>query len=136
MNENSNIELILRLFEAFGEGDIPKALEMFSEDVEFQSPVTRAEHKYITWSGKRSGRGEVASFFKEMNESVSTDKMEVLDLVAKDEKVFVEGRNSGVVRSTGKRYEHDWIMTFEISEGRITRNMHYYDTADITKAFE
>jgi steroid delta-isomerase-like uncharacterized protein len=136
MNEERNIELIVRLFKAFGDGDIPKALEMFSDDVEFQSPVSRVEHKYISWSRMRSGKGEVASFFKEINEKISTEKMVTHDVVARGNKVFVEGTNAGTVRATGKRYEHDWVMIFTIHNGHITRNMHYYDTEDISQAFE
>jgi len=136
MDEENNIKLIEKLFQVLGKGDIPQALELFNDDVEFQSPVTRVLHKHISWAEKRTCMKEVASFFKELNEKVIAEKMEVLSTTAQNNNVIVEGKNAGIVRSTGRRYEHDWIMTFTISDGKITRNMHYYDTVDISQAFE
>jgi hypothetical protein len=39
------------------------------------------------------------------------------------------------VKSTGRTYEHDWVMVFTLRKGKIVRFRHYYDTADIVVAF-
>jgi len=43
----------------------------------------------------------------------------------------VEGRNRSAALSTGKLYEHQWVMAFTISGGKIARSRHYYDAVDI-----
>ncbi len=61
--------------------------------------------------------------------------MEALEVIAQGDRVIVEGRNRGTVRSTGRDYEHDWVMVFAVLGGKIVRNWHYYDTADVLVAF-
>ena len=130
-----NVDVIKRMFKAFGQGDIPAVLDIFSEDIEFQSPVTRVEHAEISWARPRRGREQVAQFFKELAEKVQPEPFEVLEIIAQEDKVVVEGRNRGNVKSTGRTYEHDWVMIFTLRKGKITRFRHYYDTADILAAF-
>ena len=135
MSEKENVDVIKRMFEAFGRGDIPTVLGMLADDVKFQSPVTRVEHVEISWSRPRKGREEVAQFFKELTEKVQPEPFEVLETTAQGDKVVVEGRNKGSVRFTGRTYEHDWVMTFTLRNGKITSLQHYYDTADVSIAF-
>jgi ketosteroid isomerase-like protein len=135
MAEQENIDLVKNLFELFGKGDIPSAMDLFAEKVEFQSPVTGSKHKHISWSRIRRNKSEIGAFFQELNEKVQLEEMIVSSFTAQDERVVVEGKNQGMVRSTGKGYKHDWVMTFEIRDGKITKNLHYYDTADLESAF-
>jgi ketosteroid isomerase-like protein len=66
---------------------------------------------------------------------VQVEEMVVSVITAQNDRVVVEGRNRGKVTSTGKAYEHDWVMVFEVIGGKITKNMNYYDTADLEGAF-
>ena len=61
--------------------------------------------------------------------------METLEFTAQGDRVVAEGRNRGCVRSTGRTYEHDWVMVFTVRGGKIVTHRHYYDTADILVAF-
>jgi hypothetical protein len=131
-----NSEIVKKLFECFGSGDIPGAMNLFAEEVEFQSPVTGSAHKYITWSDKRTSKSEIGAFFMEMNEKVQPEKMVIKKIISEGKRVVVEGRNAGSARSTGKRYEHDWVMLFDLEKGKIVRNLHFYDPADVERAFE
>ncbi|MFQ5761896.1 MAG: nuclear transport factor 2 family protein [Candidatus Bathyarchaeia archaeon] len=135
MGEQENVQAVQRLFAAFGRGDLPGVLDMLAEDVDWQSPATRTEHAQISWSRPRRGREQVAQFFKELAEKVQPEPLEPLDFTAQGDKVVVEGRNRGRVKSTGRNYEHDWVMVFTLREGKIVRHRGYYDTADILAAF-
>ena len=53
---------------------------------------------------------------------------------ASDDRVVVEGSNSGIVVATGERYDHDWVMVFTIRDGNIVRFRHFYDPGDIKAA--
>jgi uncharacterized protein len=135
MGEEQNERVVRRLFEAFGRGDIPAALEFFAEDVEFRSPVTRTGHDILPWARPRRGRREVLQFFSEMGAEVAPEPFQVLSMISKGDTVVVEGRNIGTVRSTGKGFTHDWVMVFTFRDGKITRNDHYYDSADLMAAY-
>jgi ketosteroid isomerase-like protein len=122
------------MFAAFDEGDIQVGLNIYSENVDFQSPVTRTNPPEITWAKPRHSRGEVAEYFKELFEKVQPERLETIWFTAQDDRVVVEGKNRGTVKSTGRSYEHDWVMIFTVQDGEIVRFRHYYDTADIVTA--
>ena len=135
MGKKKNIKVVKELFNLFSQGEIPSAMQLFDDKVEFQSPVTSVEHDNISWSRKRRNKEEIMSFFQEMNDKVQTEVMKISAITAQKNRVIVEGNNAGTIRSTGKRYFHDWVMTFEIRNGKIIKNHHYYDTADLEIAF-
>ena len=124
------------MFAAFGQQNLPAVLDTLAEDVYWQSPVTRAVSREISWARPRHGREQVATFFKELFEGVQPERLEPLQFTAQGDRVIVEGKNRGTVRSTGKNYEHDWVMVFTVRDGKILKLKHYYDTADILAAFK
>ena len=134
-NERENVQLVQQMFAAFGQGNIPAGLETLAENVEWQSPVTRTAPREITWAKPRHGPQEVAAFFQELSEKVQIETMEALSFTAQADRVIVEGKNRGTVRSTGRSYEHDWVMVFIIRDKKIVRHRHYYDTSDVVAAF-
>ena len=135
MGEKENIQVVQQMYAAFNRHDIPAVLEILSDDVDWHSPVTRTQHDEISWSKPRQDRDQVATFFKELAEKVQPDKLEPLEFTAQDDRVVVEGKNRGTVRSTGKAYEHDWVMVFTVRQGKIARMWHYYDSIDIRECF-
>ncbi|MDX2445383.1 MAG: nuclear transport factor 2 family protein [Bacteroidales bacterium] len=135
MSKNENIQVIKEHFAAFGRGDVQLALEMVAEKVDWQSPVTKNQSEEISWAKPCHNKKEVMQFFQELVNKVQPEKFEIVGFTAQGDNVVVEGSNQGQVRSTGKRYEHDWLMIFTILDGKIVRHRHYYDTADIIDAF-
>lgn len=135
MGENENIQVVQQMYAAFNRHDIPAVLDILSDDVDWQSPVNRTQPDEISWSMPRHGREQVEVFFKELGAKVQPDKLEPLEFTAQDDRVVVEGKNRGTVRSTGKAYEHDWVMIFTVRQGKIARMWHYYDSIDIRECF-
>jgi ketosteroid isomerase-like protein len=129
------VELVKQHFAMFGQGNIHAALEMLSDDVDFQSPVSRNAPPEISWARPRRGREQVMDFFRELLEKVVLERMELGQFTVQGDRVVVEGINRGMVRATGRTYEHDWIMVFTIRGDKIVRHRHYYDTADLAVAF-
>ncbi len=135
MSAQENVQIVQQMFAALGQGDLNAALDNFAEDVDFRSPVTRVKSAEISWATPRHSREEVAAFFIEVHEKVRLERMEVSEITAEGDRVVVEGKNRGIVNSNGRAYEHDWVMLFTLRDGKIIRNWHYYDTADIAAAF-
>jgi hypothetical protein len=135
MNERENIGVVKKLLDAVGKGDMQAMVDVLADDVEWQSPVTRTEHKGITWSRERHGREEVLGFFSELSQKSKIEPFEEMKFTAQDDRVVIEGKNRGSARGTSKPYEHNWIMVFDLQGGKIVKHRHYYDTADIESAF-
>ena len=134
MTELENVQIIKEHFAAFGRGDVQSALSIVAENVDWQSPVTQTQSDEITWAVPRHSREEVVQFFRELADKVQPEKFEIIEFIAQGDKVVVEGRNQGLIKSTGCRYAHDWVMVFTIRDGKIVRHRHYYDTADVVSA--
>ncbi len=135
MSEQENIEVVQRLLFAGGQGDVRTVVEALDDNVVWESPVTRTEHKGITWSRPRHGPKEVMEFFKELHDNAAVEPFYDLKITAQDDRVVIEGKNRGTAKTTGKNYEHNWVMIFVVRNGKIAENRHYYDTADIESAF-
>jgi len=136
MKKQENLQIVKNLYAAVGQGDLLTALDVLADDVDWQSPVTRAKHVEISWARPRKGRNQVMQFFKELAEKMELEPFELLGFTVQGDKVVVEGRNKGTVKATKRSYEHDWVMVFTLREGKIARCWHYYDTADILRAFQ
>lgn len=134
MGEEENCARVRELYAALARGDLPTVIGMFADNVDFRSPVTGHTTPEIPWSRPRRNPAEVAAFFAEMGSAVDVKPFVVLDIFASGERVFVEGRNGGTARVTGRGFEHDWVMLFTIRGGKITRCYHYYDSADLVPA--
>ena len=134
--EQENVQIVQQMFAGFDQRNLQAVLDTLAEDVYWQSPVTRAVSKEISWARPRHGREQVATFFKDLFEGVQPERLETLQFTAQDDRVIVEGKNRGTVRSTGKNYEHDWVMVLTVRDGKILKLKHYYDTADILAAFQ
>jgi uncharacterized protein len=125
MNEQiENVNVVKKFFKAVGRGEMNTAMELLTADVEWTSPVTRNPSNEISWSKTRHGPEEVDGFFRELIEKVEIEAMKPLEFTAQENRVVVEGKNKGVIRSTGRAYEHDWVMVFNLKNGKIAEQRH------------
>ena len=132
---SDNLAVVRRFFAALERGDLPGAIQLVGEQVDWQSPVTRRHPPEIPWSRIRHTRQEVAEFFKELGQTVAPEGFNLLHITGQDDRVVVEGQNRGTVRKTRRMYEHDWVMIFSVRDNKIVRFRHYYDTGDLVVAF-
>lgn len=49
--------------------------------------------------------------------------------------VIVLGRTLARVKSTGKKFDSEWIHVFTFKDGKLERFQEFYDTAVIVEAF-
>ena len=132
---SDNVAVVREFFATLERGDLPGVIEFVGEEVDWQSPVTRTHPLEIPWSSIRRTKEEVGAFFKELGQNVKPEGFELFKISAQDDRVVVEGKNRGTVRTTGRTYEHQWVMIFSIRDNKIIRFRHYYDTADLVGAF-
>ena len=132
---SENIAVVQGFYAALEKGNLPGAVDLIAEEVDWQSPVTRTHPPEIPWSSIRRTKQEVAAFFRELGQTVKPEGFELFQITAQDDRVVVEGKNRGTVHNTGRTYEHDWVMLFTVRGNKITRFRHYYDTADLVGAF-
>lgn len=133
--EVRNMRVVQEFISAIGVGDMPTALGTLSEDVYWESPVSQNPPPEIAWARARRGPQGVVEFIRDMWGAVQPYVMDTTGLTAQGDRVIIEGKNRCQVRSTGKFYDHEWVLVFELKDGKITSHRQFYDTAAILPAF-
>ena len=131
MNDQTNVQVIQQLYDAFGRRDIEAILDLQAENTEWSvaGPADR-----IPWAAPRRGREGVADFLKVLSASLKAESFSALDFFAQADKVVVLGHQKGKAIASGKPYEIDLVHVWTLSEAKITKLRVYYDTAHIIDA--
>jgi len=132
MNEQTNVDVVQRNYEAVGRGDIPAVLDLLTDDVEWtlQSPSV------IPFAGTRRGREGVAEFFSLLGENLEFQQFEPREFVAKGDTVVVLGYERSLIKPTGRTIEHEWAHVYTLRDGKIAKGRFFEDTAAFVVAFE
>ena len=110
-----SVDVVKQMFEAFGEGNLPRMLELVSEDVQWDHrgppgpPLNKLFH----------GKDGVAEFFKILGDTEEALKFDVGEFFESGNKVVVLGRYRFRVFETGKEWESDYAMIYTVEGGLV-----------------
>jgi ketosteroid isomerase-like protein len=130
MSEPDNIARIVKIYEAFGRGDIGYIVEQLTEDVRWLTHI----EPVIPWSGDFSGKSTVPRFFESIANSVEVTAFAPNEFVAQGDTVVSFGQFGCKVRATGKSTLTSWVFTWKFREGRVCSYEQFHDPA-IAAAF-
>lgn len=130
---NANIQTVLRIYEAFGRGDVPTILEAVHPDVDWeygQGPST------VPYLQPRRGHAGVVSFFEALGGTLRLERLDVNDVVGDDKVVVALITMRGEVIATGATVsEEDEAHVWRFDDaGRVVRFRHGVDTAQHERA--
>jgi uncharacterized protein len=131
MNEQQNVALIQKVFEAFGRGDIQVILDSCADDCEFYYPGPAT----IPYTGTKKGREEIRAYFDAIMGTQSDQNLRLDQFVAQGNTVVAIGWYTAVVNATGQRIESPVVFTFEVHDGSIRRHMLLSDTAAVATSY-
>ena len=107
----ADVQTINDTYEAFGRGDVPAVMAIFTEDVNFHVPDN------LPHGPGANGLEEVGQFFGRIASTWDEFGVEVFDVVDGGDKVFVRGRGSGKLR--GDDVSYGFVHVFHFSDGRV-----------------
>lgn len=128
----NDIEVIHRIYDAFGRGDVPAILAHLADDVQWEYGVNSTD---VPWLQPRRGRQQVAQFFEtlagwQMHRFVPKTFLQADNLVV----VLID--LEATVRATGMRIvEEDEVHIWHVRDGQVVRFRHRADTAQHLRAF-
>jgi uncharacterized protein len=125
MNEQHNIEIVGRGYEAFGRGDITTLLTLFDENILWSSPGPPE----LATAGTRRGKQEVAEFFQAVDSLFEMQRFEPELFMADGNRVVVLGSETAKVKATGKVLEQTWAHAFTLLDGKVVAFQEYIDTS-------
>ena len=92
------------------------------------------DHPEIPYGGSRRGKAAVREFFKGVGH-VQVSSFEPQEYVGSGDRVLAIGRWSGQVKSTGKSFKSEWIMSWIVKSGKVKYFRAYEDSAAVAAAF-
>jgi len=111
-----SIEVVKQMFEAFGEGDVPRILSLVSEDCQW-------DHRgpYDVPIGQLFvGPEGVREFFTILAETQETLEFEAREFFGSHNRVVVLGYNRFRVIETGKEWASEYSMAYTVEDGLVT----------------
>ena len=132
MSDPTNVDIVQRFYGAFGRGDIPAALDLLSDDVEwtFQAPSV------IPFAGTRHGREGVAQFFSLVEETLEFQEFDPREFIGQGDNVVVLGYERNLIKPTGRTFEQEWAHVYTLRDGKIAKHRGFEDTAAYVVALD
>ena len=133
MSEARNTQLVKDAYAAFQKGDIRTILDMLDENVEWHGVI--GTEGVLPQAGRRRGRAAVAEFFRQVAESTTFETFEPREFIAQGDQVCVVGSYKGKANTTGETYATDWVMIFQVRDGRLASFREFTDSAQLVRVY-
>ena len=117
MNEQTNLDVVRKGYEAFGNGDIPRA----------SAPAPRRCNVDDAWAPRAADGGQPhgargrREFFAAITKFADILRFEPKEFIAQGNKVIVIGDDTERVHATGNSVEFRWVHIFELRDGKVAR---------------
>jgi ketosteroid isomerase-like protein len=84
MSQQENLKLVNEIYHAVGQGDVPAILARVRDDVDWSA---EASSDAAPWYGQRTGKAGVASFFRDLADSIEITEFNPHSFAAGDDNV-------------------------------------------------
>jgi ketosteroid isomerase-like protein len=117
-----NVELVMKLFDAVGRGDIDAAMRYVRADGEWVNPDNAME------PGTRSGLSGVRTALTALRDSFDDLRFQIDQMLDLGNRVLVTGTFSGVGRASGAGFgPQPFGSLVTVSDGKVQRYQWYLD---------
>ena len=120
-----NVETIRGMYEAFGQGDIPKLIGQMEQNIEWNEAENFIYADRNPYIGPQAVLEGVFGRLGTEWEGFAVTTEEWLDA---GNRIVVLGTYSGRHKSTGKRVRAQFAHIWSVKEGRVVRFQQYTDT--------
>jgi ketosteroid isomerase-like protein len=113
-----NVQVISRLYEAFGRGDIPGVLGYVDEHATWVNIYGMGIFPG-QWGKPCHNHNEIMSFFGAINDAVEVQGFTVSDVISQGDKVVAICPWKGVTRKTNQPYEVTLVHIWTLKNGKV-----------------
>lgn len=130
MSTAQNVQTVKDFFAAIGRGDREAFLKLITEDVEWIIPGR-------DWplAGPHRSHAGVVDLLETASRSLETST-QPQEFIAQGDRVLVVGTATGVVQTTNKPFEDDWVFAITVRGGKLISIREYVDTQALAQASE
>lgn len=130
MSSQSKVQKVQEIYANFGQGNIPAILEELANDVVWIQPGAPD----IPYAGVSRNKNEVLQFFQKLADTVNITQFEPRTYIADGDNVAVIGYWKGTMKTSGRPFESNWIMTWQFEGDKVKHYQAAYDTNNLAKA--
>jgi len=129
---SDNINLLQRMYAAFGSGDIETLLANMTEDVSWGTETVVTE---VPWYRIREGRQGAGDFFATLAREVDFQRFEPTIFAGAGDEVFVHVDYEYRLKKNGKSAATGSVHQFTVRDGKVSKFRAFEDTAAIRAAW-
>lgn len=126
-----NTEIVKKAYEYFANGDVAGLLELYTDDIKWQTPIV----ENAAYSGAREGKNAVAEFFEQLGASEEFSHFAPTEFIAQGDRVVVLGETTATVKATGHSFSTEWVHICTVRDGKISSFKEFFDNAAANQAF-
>ena len=116
MNQQENLGLVQEIYDAVGRGDVAAILDRVCDDVDW---AAEAASDAASWYGQRTGKTGVASFFRDLAESIEITEFVPHSFAAGDDDVHLLVRWTFRSLATGRQASMTMHHYWRIRDGKV-----------------
>jgi len=125
----TNVDLLRKLYDTFGRGDIPGVLGMMSPAVRwYQAEGNPYQPSGEPWVGPDAVLNKL---FMRIGAEWDGFTVHPKSFHGADDTVVVEGRYTGTFKPTGKNLDAQMCHVWDVKDGKVVRFQQYVDTAKL-----
>lgn len=128
----SAVKVIQKAFEDFAAGNVMAIVNACADDVIFGG----YRNPHFRPSGLYYGKEGVIEFFNQLDQNIRYTVFETHEFIGQGDRVIVLGHQTGMVKNTGKTFDHDQCFSFIVRDGKIQSYFGFQDTYDLAQAFQ
>lgn len=111
-----NIRIIKNYFSFFLNGEIEKAFELIDDSAVWTIKGSDNVPTVGIWKGKE----QIKMFFERFSQNFNPEEFNILHYFVHEDKVFVVGNFTHLVKPTEKVITSDWLIEFTLFDNHIT----------------
>ncbi len=127
-----NLAIIQNAFQNFATGNIPGIIDCCTHDIIWDA----YHHPTVPYGKAYNGKAGVGEFFTTLSNNVDFEIFEPREFFADNDCVLVRGYHQATVKSTGKKFGHDFLMHFRLRDSMIYYYFAFTDSVDQAQAFQ
>jgi uncharacterized protein len=112
---SQNLRTLQSQIDAIARGDLAVVLQQACDDVELEIFVPPE----FPFTRSAIGAGPFRDAVEANFAAVADQKPDIVDLFSEGEKVVLFGRETGIIKSTGIRYDIEYVQRFTFRDGRL-----------------
>jgi uncharacterized protein len=129
MSEQQNLEVVRKVYVAFGSGELEGLLAHLDPEVSWRTPGA----PILPTGGLRRGVAAVSEFFGLLLNAFDIQDFRPADFLAQGDKVVVLGTSREGPKGTGRLVDLRWVHVFTLRSGKV---VEFEEPADVSALVE